>query len=101
MKKLLFLLFPVCLNAQTTAIGNWSNYLSYNSASYISETNDKIYCIANNSLFYVNKIDNTIKRMSKIKDTGNLLPGHGGILDRIDSILIGMPVGLFSIILFY
>ena len=42
-----------------------------------------------------------LKRMSKIKDTGNLLPGHGGILDRIDSILIGMPVGLFSIILFY
>ena len=34
-----------------------------------------------------------LKRKAKINDTGNILPGHGGILDRIDGILIGMPVG--------
>ena len=40
-----------------------------------------------------------LKRKAKIKDTGNFLPGHGGILDRIDGILLGFPIGFISIML--
>ena len=40
-----------------------------------------------------------LKRKAKIKDTGDLLPGHGGVLDRLDGIFLGLPFGFLSLIL--
>lgn len=34
-----------------------------------------------------------LKRKVKIKDTSNILPGHGGFLDRFDGFLLAMPIG--------
>ena len=42
-----------------------------------------------------------LKRKAKIKDTGNFLPGHGGVLDRLDGIFLGIPVGFMSLMLLY
>ena len=39
------------------------------------------------------------KRKAKIKDTGKILPGHGGILDRLDGILFGVPLGFITLII--
>ncbi len=39
-----------------------------------------------------------LKRKARIKDTGNFLPGHGGVLDRLDGILLGIPAGFLTLI---
>ena len=42
------------------------------------------------------------KRMANVKDTGKMLPGHGGLLDRIDGMIFAFPISylIFSLIMF-
>ena len=55
-----------------------------------------IYAFATSLLCQIGDIFiSFLKRKAKVKDTGSLLPGHGGVLDRIDGILFGFPFGIF------
>ena len=72
MKKLFFLLFPLLIQAQDVPIGFWKDYQSYTSASYITEGGEKIYCVTNGGLFYINTDDNTLNRMSKVNGLSDI-----------------------------
>jgi len=45
-------------------------------------------------------LESKIKRIFSIKDSGSIIPGHGGIIDRLDGIVLVAPTMLFLITFF-
>jgi phosphatidate cytidylyltransferase len=47
---------------------------------------------------YGDLIESQWKRHYNVKDSGNIIPGHGGLLDRFDSALIAIPIGIIYLV---
>ena len=71
----------------------------------LSNLNDFNFLLIILFISFVSQIGDLIisyfKRLSKIKNTGNLIPGHGGLLDRVDGIIFAIPTSyiLFKVLI--
>jgi phosphatidate cytidylyltransferase len=64
---------------------------------------DLLHCVAmavllNVTGVYGDLIESQWKRHYDVKDSGTIIPGHGGLLDRFDSALIAIPVGIIYLV---
>ena len=71
-------------------------FFKFNLLNLEINTNNIIFCL---TLSLISQIGDLfvsyLKRKANIKDTGNILPGHGGILDRVDGIIFAVPFSYF------
>ena len=67
-------------------------FYNYNQYEYFFSTNNLLFCLIISLVCQLGDLFiSYLKRKAKIKDTGFILPGHGGVLDRVDGIIFAVP----------
>jgi phosphatidate cytidylyltransferase len=75
----------ITLYAAYVIQSSWQHYLAISAISAVAGT-------------FGDLLESKIKRMAGVKDSGKLMPGHGGFLDRFDSLLVAIPfVWLYAV----
>ena len=83
----LFSLFPIGIYALL------SNITDINSFKFVLNNEVIIGCLIISLISQLGDlVISYFKRLAKVKDTGKFLPGHGGLLDRVDGIIFAIPV---------
>ncbi len=80
------------------AKGQWRDHLPYNTAHTIALAGNKVYCASEHSMFYYDKSDKSVHRMSKTTGLSDLGIGYIAFSDEYNSLIIGYINGNVDII---
>ena len=65
---------------------------NFDKSEYLYSVNNFLFCLELSLVCQLGDLFiSYLKRKAKVKDTGKILPGHGGLLDRIDGIIFAVP----------
>jgi len=68
-------------------------FYNYDQYEYSLSINNFLFCLIISLVCQLGDLFiSYLKRKAKIKDTGSILPGHGGLLDRVDGIILAVPL---------
>ena len=66
-------------------------FYNFNSSEYSLSINNFLFCLESSLVCQLGDLFiSYLKRKAKVKDTGRILPGHGGVLDRVDGIIFAI-----------
>lgn len=72
-------------------------YLCWHQLQHISLVPFMLLCVgASTVALFGDLFESQLKRAAEVKDSGSIMPGHGGILDRIDGVLFASPIMMFG-----
>ena len=73
-------------------------FYNYDQYEYPLSINNFLFCLIISLVCQLGDLFiSYIKRKAKIKDSGNILPGHGGLLDRVDGVIFAVPTAYLLI----
>jgi len=73
-------------------------FVTLNNHDYYYSINNFLFCLQISLVCQLGDLFiSYLKRKAKVKDTGKILPGHGGLLDRIDGIIFAIPFTYFYV----
>ncbi len=105
MRKTLFILFILFISnlfaqieSNIYGIGDWQIHTSYSSGAEVAIAHDRIYCNATNGLFYYDKGDNSINKISKINGLSDSQIGSIAYSNSEDALIIGYSNGNLDIL---
>jgi len=85
---LIFLLYALTSVGQEVAVGDWQIHLPFNNAKEVVEAGDRIYCATGSSIFYLDKSDNSLTRMSKVSGLSDVSVNTIGYQAQGDILII-------------